>query len=83
MNVIKPLMLLAEFVASPRGLRRIFADGANDPAAESGDEDHRHVYGYELEEPEKNEEMRRKATSWIDRRTRRKPEKKWISDRQN
>jgi hypothetical protein len=32
MNVVKPLMLLAEFVVSPHGLRRIFADGSSDSA---------------------------------------------------
>ena len=44
MNLAKPLMLLADFVVGPRGLRRIFADGANDPAAESSNGDHQQLY---------------------------------------
>jgi hypothetical protein len=43
MNVLKPLMLLAEFVAGPRGLQRIFSEGADVPAAEVGDGDHQQL----------------------------------------
>ena len=42
MNVAKPLLLLAEFVTGPRGLRRIFTDDADVLTGQADDTDETH-----------------------------------------